>query len=457
MKELLADSLLHDPDFKTSLHKVLETVMKHRDKITQICPPKKEHVQSYNSLLHAFNQYRGMKLFLPYLGSGIGNGALVELADGSVKYDLISGIGVHFGHCHPKVISACLHAAVEDLAIQGNLMQNRSSIELSEVLLKSSGFDHIVLTTSGAMANENALKLIFQKKAPANRVLTFERCFIGRTLAMAQISDRAPFREGLPDTLRVDYIPFYDWKDPEGSTLRSLQSLEKLLKRYPGKYACMCFELIQGEGGVYPGAAEYFKAIMQKLKDHGVAILADEVQSFGRTDALFAFQSFGLQKYVDVVTVGKLLHACATLYKKEFAPKPGLISQTFTAATSSIYVAKAIVDSLLQEGYLGPNGKNLQIRNRFVSHLEKIATKYPQHFEGPYGMGLMIACTPFNGDREKVIAYGQALFEAGVIAFIAGAEPTRIRFLVPAGGITPQQIDHVAKILEEELVKCLNH
>jgi 4-aminobutyrate aminotransferase-like enzyme len=54
--------------------------------------------------LQEFAADRGGKLFYDYIGSGIGNGPLVELADGSVKYDFITGIGVHyFGHSHPGV------------------------------------------------------------------------------------------------------------------------------------------------------------------------------------------------------------------------------------------------------------------------------------------------------------------------------------------------------------------
>ena len=51
-------------------------------------------ILSYDDLLSHFSQSRGGPLYFPYLGSGIGRGALVELADGSVKLNLISGIGV---------------------------------------------------------------------------------------------------------------------------------------------------------------------------------------------------------------------------------------------------------------------------------------------------------------------------------------------------------------------------
>ena len=39
------------------------------------------------------------------------------------------------------------------------------------------------------MANENALKLVFANKAPADRLLAFEHGFAGRTLALASVTD----------------------------------------------------------------------------------------------------------------------------------------------------------------------------------------------------------------------------------------------------------------------------
>lgn len=455
MSHLIADALSKDPRLKKNKKEILELVREYAKTLTTIRPPLLELKNSYDETIKTFGGYRGIDLFYPYLGSGIGNGTLVELADGSVKYDFISGIGVHFGHSHPTLLEAALNGAMEDIEIHGNLQQNRSSFLLTERLIKESGMDHCILTSSGAMANENALKLAFQKRNPAHRVFAFEHCFAGRTLALAQITDKAAFREGLPSVLGVDYLPFYDWREPENSTKRVRERLSDYLARYPGQHACMLFELIQGEGGCYPGTPEFFIEIMKHLREAHIPIIVDEVQTFGRTERLFAFQSFGLQDYVDIVTVGKLLHTCATLFKKTLRPKSGLISQTYTAASTSIHAALAILDSLLNEDYLGPQGKNKEIRKAFVAKLQQIADRYPDQFEGPFGHGLMIAATPFKGEREKVLKYVRTLFEAGVIVFTAGTDPTRIRFLVPAGGITFADIDQVALILEEVLIKCL--
>ena len=85
---------------------------------------------------------------------------------------------------------------------------------------------------------------------------------------------------------------------------------------------------------------------MEILKQNNIAIHVDEIQTFGRTEELFAFQYFGLDDFVDVVTIGKLSQVCATLFKDDFNPRPGLVSQTFTGATAAFFAAKVIIREL---------------------------------------------------------------------------------------------------------------
>lgn len=446
---MIADQIQECPEIVSAKQKILKHTLKQMDKIQGIKPPDPALKQSYEHMLQEFNRFRGQNLFFPFIGSGAGRGALVELADGSIKYDCISGIGVHFGHGHPKLIESSLDAALQDTLMQGNLMQSEESVQLTRLLIQHSKLDHAILTSSGAMANENALKLLFHNKHPAHRVLAFEGCFMGRTLALSHITDKPQYREGLPAPLFVDYIPFFDWKEPEKSRESAVSTLERLLKRHPEKYACMCMELIQGENGFYPGETQFFKALIEVLKAHDIPVFVDEVQTFGRTTHLFAFQHFDLD--ADVVTIGKLSHVCATLYKERFRPKPGLVSQTYTSSTAAIKGALAIIKSLVHEGFLGEDGYNMQLCKYTQDRLRAISSRHPELLEGPYGKGLMIACTPYKGERKKVQDFLYRLFDAGVITFMAGQNPSRIRFLFPAGGISFQDIDIIMKIFEETL------
>ncbi|NGX42306.1 MAG: Acetylornithine/acetyl-lysine aminotransferase [Chlamydiae bacterium] len=432
---------------------LLEAVSEQQKKLTGIRPSDPEREQYYNNALETLAKYRGAPLWYPYLGSGIGNGALVELMDGSVKYDFIGGIGVHhFGHGHPEIISACVEGAISDLVMQGHLQQNTDSLELIDILVTESKLDHCFLTTSGSMANENALKIAFQKNHPAKRILAFEGCFCGRTLAMSQITEKPMVREGLPVDLDVDYIPFYSPEEPEKSTKRAIETLKKFLWRHPKGYALMIFEMIQGEGGYYPGDTEFFRQIMEVLKNHNIAIVIDEVQTFGRTSKLFAFQHFGLQDLVDMVNIGKLAQVCATLFTDEYNPRPGLLSQTFTSSSAAIHASKTMIHLMIKEGFFGPNGKNMKINEHFTKNFKSIAKRHPNIIRGPYGLGAMVAFTPLDGDSNRIIQFGKNLFQAGVMSFVCGRDPTRARFLPPVGAVRPQDIDSVTKIVEETLL-----
>ena len=188
--KLAATGLAADPRIAEAKRLIQEAVAEHSADLTAVAEPIPTLVVDYQAMVDEYSKLRGGKVYFPYLGSGIGNGPFVELADGSVKMDLISGIGVHgYGHSHPKLIDAGIDAALCDTVMQGNLQANPSIVDTSRLLVdlakeSGSGINHCFLTTSGAMANENALKLAFQKNTPANRIVAFTHCFAGRTLAL---------------------------------------------------------------------------------------------------------------------------------------------------------------------------------------------------------------------------------------------------------------------------------
>lgn len=463
MSGLMGKNLRDDKRIRQAKDLLVKTLADYQTEITAVKEADPEHQKDYEQLIEHCSRLRGGNLFYPYLSSGIGKGALVELADGSIKYDFITGIGVHYlGHSHPKLLEASIDAALDDTVMQGNLQQGAVTVELLEMLVdgacrKGAKLKHCFLTSSGAMANENALKMIFQKHAPASRLLAFERCFSGRSMMMAQITDKPENREGLPKVLDVDYVPFFDHQDPKGSTARAKNCLNEHLGRHKQEYACMMFELIQGEGGYYPGEREFFVTLMDILKQNNIAIFVDEIQTFGRTPELFAFQYFGLDDCVDVVTIGKMTQVCATFFTDDYKPKPRLISQTFTASSSAIHAAKAIINELLNGGYLGKEGRIEQLHDHFTGRLKDMSKRHPDWIQGPFGLGGMIGMTAFDGSPEKAKQFLHSLFKNGVVAFTAGKEPVRIRFLMPIGAVTLKDIDAVCGIIEatlQEMASC---
>jgi acetylornithine/N-succinyldiaminopimelate aminotransferase len=452
--QLMREKFLSDEKVVKAKQLIKEALAQHQESIEGVKGADSELQALYEKELETIGSLRGGKLWYPYIGSGFGRGALVELRDGSVKYDFISGIGVHyFGHNSLALLDSQIDSALSNTVMQGNLQQNHDSLELLDLLVSTSKMDHCFLTTSGAMACENGFKMLFQKHSPASRLLAFSKCFMGRSLVTSQITDKPAYRQGLPANVHVDYVPFYDYKDPEGSTKRSVAALKEHLKRYPNQYAAMSFELVQGEGGFYPGTKDFFVALMETLKEAGVSIFVDEIQTFARTSQLFAFQYFGLEEYVDLVTIGKVSQVCATLYKDHLSPKPGLLSQTFTASSSAIGASKAMIKHLLEEGFYGDEGRIQRIHDYLSSKLEAISEEDPYLIQGPFGIGSMVAFTVFEGDKDKTLKFLKNLYEMGVIAFLAGDSPARVRFLLPVPAIDVKDIDCVVKICYEALLK----
>src|SRR5690348_4265801 len=128
---LAAEALARDPRVLEAKRLLLLALTDHQRRLTGIRPPDPARAATYDETLRSFADLRGGALYYPYLGSGIGRGPLVELADGSVKYDMISGIGVHhFGHSHPGMVEAAFDAALRDTIMQGNLQQDGASVKL---------------------------------------------------------------------------------------------------------------------------------------------------------------------------------------------------------------------------------------------------------------------------------------------------------------------------------------
>jgi len=455
---LQADKLRQDPRVAQAKQLLLDAVRESGAEFAKPRPSSPEMEAAFAAQLEQAAKVRGRPMYLPYLGSGLGNGPFVELTDGSVKMDFISGIGVHlFGHSHPALIEAGIDAAIGDTVMQGNLQMNPDSIEISALLLELANRNgaemaHCFLSTSGAMANENALKILFQKQSPANRLLAFKGAFAGRSMATCRITDRPEYRKGLPETIQVDHVPYFDASRPEESTQETLEAIDKLLAEHPGEYAAMVFELILGEGGFYPGSKQFFETIMTRLREANVLIFMDEVQSFGRTSQPFAYQHFGLDRFADVTAIGKMSQVCATLYREDLNPDPALLSQTFTGATSSIQAGLAILKELRDGDYWGENGKIMRLGAHFNDHLQAMEKRHPKLVRGPYGFGGMIGFTPRDGEMPSAVEFVKTLFTNGVMGFPAGKTPARVRFLLPYGAINEGHIDMACEIIEDTLV-----
>jgi acetylornithine aminotransferase len=410
--------------------------------------------KAYARALRELERRRGRPLVFPALLGGQGRGARVRLADGTWKLDFVGGIGVYgFGHSDPDLLETAVVAAAADTVFQGHLYPGPEYLRLSRALLRHAGkkLAHCWLSVSGAIANENALKIVLQKHSPADRIVVFERGFAGRTLSLAELTDKPSFREGLPLRGNVLHVPFYDAADAD-STQKSVAALDAHLARFPGRIAAMLFELVQGEGGFHGAPREFFAALMQRCRVAGIAVWVDEVQTFARTGELFAFRSFGLEEWVDVVTAGKTLQGSAVLFSRAYNPRPGLVAGTFAGATVGMAVGARIIERLESEGYLGPDGRIALLGGRVERRFEALRRRLPRAVSGRSGVGAMQAFVPFDGSGEVVSAVLAAAFEEGLLVWSAGSKPGKIRLLLPVN-VTDEELEAGFAMLEKALAR----
>jgi len=448
---LSRDQFLTHPKFQRGLDLMMEALAE-----LQVSEGSADS-HAYAEQLKHLAQWRGRPLFFPYLGSGVGRGAKVLTADGRWLLDFAIGIGVHFfGHSHPDLIRTALTAAASDIVMQGNLQANAEYGALLEILLSHAApqLVHGWLSLAGAEANENAVKLIRYHHQPACDVIAFRRCFHGRTTTMAEITDRSDYRKGQPVRERVFYLPFYDSGDAESSR-RTLTALREILDRHAETIAACVFELVQGESGFRVAPREFFVPLMETLKERGIAVWIDEIQTFGRTGELFAFQRLDLAEYVDVVTVGKLLQNSAVLFRKEYLPDPGLVSGTFAGSTVGMAVGHRIVEKLLQEHYLGPHGKIATVEQYAREELVRLQAEMPGYVRGVSGIGAMWAFEPAGASHEGIKALLQECYRNGLILYYAGVGegPYRMRMFLPGGVVTLDELNEAFAILRFSLTR----
>ena len=143
-------------------------ILIEQSKFDSVTPADTSKRAETESLLERYGQLRGRGFFYPYLSTGRGHEPFTECTDGSVKYDLIGGIGPNIlGHSHPLYIKSHLEAATLDSIMCGNLQPYPQTFELSESLINAapkSKLKHFWYAGSGSFANDTALKMLWQKK-----------------------------------------------------------------------------------------------------------------------------------------------------------------------------------------------------------------------------------------------------------------------------------------------------
>jgi acetylornithine/LysW-gamma-L-lysine aminotransferase len=373
----------------------------------------------------------------PSRGLALTKGDGVRLQDvyGRRYLDFTSGYGVAiFGHNHP-VLTAALTAQLAQLAVLHGSFANDIRAEAQAALLDrcGGGLDRVHLSSSGAEANEAALK--FAVLATGRK--RFAACrggYHGKTLGALAATDGAKYR-GPFEPLPWDFV-FVPYGD--------VAALDAVLD---GRTAAFIVEPIQGESGVHPAPPGYLDAVASLCKARGVLLILDEIQTgTGRTGEFLA--SAAEVSSFDIVTLGKGLAGGipigATLVSAPVAAAIGRGSHTSTFSGSPLAAAgiKAVL-GLLDERNLDRVRKSGDYFRRVLGRIRSPLIKDVR------GRGLMIG-VEIDGRRDDVL---KMLQRERLLAIPAGDDV--VRFLPPYI-VEPAQIDEAAAILQNVLTMLEN-
>ena len=335
------------------------------------------------------------------------SGCTLQMADGRLYLDMISGIAVsNVGHSHPEVV-----AAVRDqmgrfahVNVYGRFVVP-GQVEIAERLARVAPGDLEVafLTSSGTEANEGALKLA-RKYTGRPGFVTFERGFHGRTFGSLSVSwkedYRAPFQPLLDG---VRFIPFDD--------------IDAAADAIDETVAAVIVEPIQGEAGVRIPSDRFLPELRRLCSERGALLITDEVQgAMGRAGHWFSFQEWDVVP--DIVTLAKAfgggLPLGAILSTRQifdtFLDPPLSHLTTFGGNPVACAAAVAAFDIIESEGLI-ERGKQMgeYLRERLLS----VQAQFPHRVEAIRGIGLWYAIDIAPEEQAQPLV--DLLTERGVI------------------------------------------
>ena len=376
----------------------------------------------------------------------VAQNARITDVEGRSYIDFASGIGVvATGHRHPKVIEAVERQLKRFTHTAFQVNPYESYIALAERLNSLAPFKgpaKSIFFTTGAEAVENAVK-IARVATGRQAVVAFSHAFHGRTLLTSTLTGKiAPYKQRAgspaPEIYRLPFPVAH-----AGVTLEDLRHAADELflgDVEPGRVAAIIIEPVQGEGGFNPASPEVLKALRALCDQHGMLLIADEIQSgFGRTGKLFAIEHSGVEP--DLVTVAKSLAGgfplSGVIGRAAImdAVEPGGLGGTYAGSPLGCAAALAVLDVIQEEKLLDrANAIGARIRAA-IEPLTRATTGAP--IANLRGLGAMIAFDVLkarggsqpDGPGAKQIS--AAALQKGLVALTCGAQGETLRILVP--------------------------
>jgi len=382
--------------------------------------------------------------------------------EGREVIDFAAGIAVlNTGHRHPRLVAAIekqlqafTHTAYQIVPYEGYV----SLAERINERVPVEGPVKTAFFTTGAEAVENAVKIA---RASTRRpgIIAFGGAFHGRTfMTMALTGKVAPYKLGFGPFPGSVFHARYPNELHGVSVGQALESLEHLFKAEiaPDQVAAIILEPVQGEGGFNVAPPEFFTALRAICDQHGILLIADEVQSgFARTGKLFAMEHYPVK--ADLITMAKSLaggmplSAVAGRADVMDAPAPGGLGGTYAGNPLAIASAHAVLDVIDDE-------KLCQRANELGAQLTDVleqAQSGSKAIAQVRGLGSMIAVEfndPETGKPSAEITreVQQAALDQGLLLLSCGVYGNVIRFLYPLT-IPQEQFTRALTILKQVL------
>ncbi|MDQ7882396.1 4-aminobutyrate--2-oxoglutarate transaminase [Atlantibacter hermannii] len=417
-----------------------------------------------NSELHQRRQNatpRGIGVMCGFYAERAENATLWDV-EGREVIDFAAGIAVlNTGHRHPRLVAAIekqlqafTHTAYQIVPYEGYV----SLAERINERVPVEGPVKTAFFTTGAEAVENAVKIA---RASTRRpgIIAFGGAFHGRTfMTMALTGKVAPYKLGFGPFPGSVFHARYPNELHGVSVGQALESLEHIFKAEiaPDQVAAIILEPVQGEGGFNVAPPEFFTALRAICDQHGILLIADEVQSgFARTGKLFAMEHYPVK--ADLITMAKSLaggmplSAVAGRADVMDAPAPGGLGGTYAGNPLAIASAHAVLDVIDDE-------KLCQRANELGAQLTDVleqAQSSSKAIAQVRGLGSMIAVEfndPETGKPSAEITreVQQAALDQGLLLLSCGVYGNVIRFLYPLT-IPQEQFTRALTILKQVL------
>ncbi len=321
-----------------------------------------------------------------------GEGAYVYAANGDRYLDFMAGIAVSaLGHCHPHIVGA-LKAQADKIWHTSNIFRIPEGERLAQRLVDATFADSVFFNNSGAEAVECGIKLVrkyFHDKGEPerHRIIACEGAFHGRTMATISAAGGEKMIKGFAPILQgFDHVPF--------------GNLNEMRAKVGPETAAILIEPIQGEGGIKVASPEYMRGLREIADEFGLLLFFDEIQcGMGRTGKLFAHELSGVTP--DIMTVAKGLAggfpigACLAVERVAMSLTPGSHGSTFGGNPLAMAVANAVLDVVLERGFLDGVAR---IGRILKAELEKLVARHPKVLKEVRGVGLIcgIECVVEN-------------------------------------------------------------